>query len=104
MIDDENFKTALDFVFNSEGGFSDRKSDRGGRTNLGVTQSTYNYYRTKRGLPCKDVKNITREEAKNVYYEDFWKASGADNIDNRAMAVAMFDTAVLHGVENAKAL
>ena len=104
MINDENFKTALDFVFKSEGGFSDRKSDRGGRTNFGITQSTYNGYRRKRGLPYKDVKGITREEAKNIYYEDFWKASGAHNTDNRAMAITLFDTAVLHGVENAKIL
>lgn len=39
---EKNFMKAMDLVFGSEGGFSDNKRDRGGRTNFGVTQATVN--------------------------------------------------------------
>lgn len=100
----ENFKKALDFLYPSEGGCSNNKNDKGGPTNMGVTQATYNYYCRKNNLPAKNVKYITRDEATKVYYDEYWKGSGADKISetNPKMAVAVFDTAVLHGAATAK--
>lgn len=98
----ENFEKALEFLFPSEGGYVNNKKDRGGPTNMGITQTTLNSYRKRKGLAYKDVKNITRDEAKAIYYDDYWKVSGADKISDPNMAVAMFDTAVLHGPETAK--
>ncbi len=57
---DKNFETVMDYVFKSEGGFSDRKNDLGGRTDKGVTQTTYNAWRKKKGLAPKDVTIIKR--------------------------------------------
>lgn len=98
----EKFRNSMNVVFDNEGGFADDKDDLGGRTNMGITQSTYNSYCNKRGIKTKDVKNITRTEAIEVYYQDYWKASGADNIDNPVGSLILFDTAVLHGVGRAK--
>ena len=55
---DENFELLMNYIFKSEGGFSNRKNDLGGRTNKGVTQNTYNAWRKKKGLNQKDVKDI----------------------------------------------
>ncbi len=98
----ENFKKALNFLYPSEGGYSNNKNDKGGPTNMGVTQRTYNYYCIKNNLPTKNIKNITRDEATKVYYDEYWRASGADKISDPKMAVAVFDTAVLHGPGTAK--
>ena len=98
----ENFEIALQFLFPVEGGYVNNKNDKGGPTNMGVTQSTYNSYRKKKGLPIQNVKNITQKEAINLYYEDYWKVSGADNIEDTNFAVLLFDTAVLHGPYAAK--
>src|SRR5574344_1118504 len=98
----KNFELALEFLFPSEGGYSNHKADKGGATNMGVTQQTYNYYLKKNNLSQKDVKNITRNEAKEIYYNEYWKTSGADKIEDPKMAIAIFDTAVLHGPERAK--
>ena len=100
--DKQNFKNSMNIVFKHEGGFSDDPNDSGGRTNMGITQRTYNDYCKRHGLKEKDVKNITKEEAINVYYNDYWRASGADKIDNYAEALILFDTAVLHCVGKAK--
>lgn len=98
----ENFEIALQFLFPSEGGYVNDKDDKSGPTNMGITQLTYNNYRKRKGLPLNDVKNITKIEAVNLYYEEYWKLSGADNISDPNMAVALFDTAVLHGPYRAK--
>lgn len=103
-MSEETFKKALNFLYPSEGGYSNNKNDKGGPTNMGVTQATYNYYCRKHNLPAKNVKYITRDEATEFYYDEYWKGSGADKISetNPKMAVAVFDTAVLHGPATAK--
>ena len=59
----ENFERALEFVFPSEGGYVNNKYDRGGATNMGITQNTYDAYRQRQGLQSEDVRYITRGEA-----------------------------------------
>ncbi len=98
----EKFYVALNFLFPSEGGYSNHKADSGGATNMGITQSTYNAYQKKKNLKSKDVKFITKSEAEQIYYENYWLSSGADKISDTKMAVVLFDTAVLHGVSKAK--
>ena len=45
-----------------------KNSDLGGKTNLGVTQSTFDWYNKKNNIPIKDVKNITQQEVEDIYY------------------------------------
>ena len=59
---DKKFYTLLDYVFADEGGFSNHKNDRGGRTNFGITQTAMNEYTRKRNLPHKDVKDNPTQE------------------------------------------
>ena len=40
----------------------------------------------------------------DIYYNDFYKASGADKLDNPQLALYVFDTAVNMGVSTAKIL
>lgn len=101
---DKNFEKIVQLVFGSEGGFSNHPNDRGGRTNYGVTQSTYNGWRRKKGLPVKDIFYITKEEAKQLYYEEFWKASGADKLTDPREAYILFDMAVNSSPYEAKKL
>ncbi len=75
---DKKFYTLLDYVFADEGGFSNHKNDRGGRTNFGISQIAMDEYTRKRNLPHKDVKYITKDEAAKIYYEDYYLKSGAD--------------------------
>lgn len=46
----ENFEKALEFLFPSEGGYVNNKKDRGGPTNMGITQTTLNSYRKRKGV------------------------------------------------------
>ena len=47
---DKKFNTLLDYVFAEEGGFSNHKNDRGGRTNFGIAQISLDEYTRKRVL------------------------------------------------------
>ncbi len=100
----KNFEIALEFLFQAEGGYSNRSDDRGGPTNLGVTQTTYNDYNRRHNLLYKNIKDITRDEAIKIYYNDYWIPSGADSLSDPKMGILLFDTSVLHGVNGAKVL
>ncbi len=100
--DDAAFDKMLSFVLDSEGGYT--PDDCGQAGNMGVLQSTYDTYRANKGLPAQDVKLLTREEAKDIYYNMYYKASGADKIQDPHLAAQVFDTAVNMGVGAAKSL
>lgn len=51
---DKNFETVVDYVFKSECGFRDGQNDSGGRTDKGVTQTTYSAWRRKEEILYKN--------------------------------------------------
>ena len=104
---DNAFETMVEFVLKDEGGYVNHPKDPGGSTNMGVTQKTYDWYCQLNKIPTKDVKDLTKEEAKQVYYQLFWEKSGADEIaesGNAQLAYVVFDTAIHSGIGRAKRL
>lgn len=93
----QRFEVALKFTLQWEGGRSDHPADLGGKTNKGVTQQTYNYWRQAHGRPPVDVNLITDAEVTALYYEQFWGPSQAGRFVLPLGAV-VFDTAVNFGV------
>ena len=66
------FQHCLKIVLGHEGGYSDHKADRGGKTNYGVTQKTYSAFLKSRKLPERDVRDIHESEVEAIYH-DYWK-------------------------------
>jgi len=95
-----DFDAALAVTLGYEGGLSDHPSDPGGRTNRGVTQGTYDGWRSSQGQPTQAVDHITDAEVKAIYYQNYWLASGADKLP-ATLALAHFDWAVNAGVGQA---
>ena len=58
---DKKFYILLNYVLADEGGYSNDSDDRGGETNLGITQTALNEYTRTRHLPAKSVKNMTKD-------------------------------------------
>lgn len=98
---DELFKKALQFVLKWEGGYVNNPDDKGGATNKGITQNTYNSWLKKHNRPFKDVKNISNSEVEEIYYNNYWLAAGCNKMTSK-LAVLMFDTAVNMGISRAK--
>jgi len=71
------FDTMLTSLFKEEGGYAVIK---GQPTFKGVEQRTANAYFKRKGMPSKSVKNMTDDEIKNLYFEDFYKSHKIDNI------------------------
>lgn len=97
MDEKEIFKKALAFVLIREGGYVNDPDDKGGATNKGITQNTYNGWLQSKDLQTKDVKNITNDEVAQIYYQNYWLKAGCDKM-SKVFAVISFDTAVNMGV------
>jgi lysozyme family protein len=86
------FLFCIDWIFEAEGGDSDHKADKGGRTRFGISQAAY---------PSLDIPNLTRDHAQRIYHRDFWRGSKAKELADNGLlelAVLHFDSAVNHGV------
>lgn len=97
-----NFEDCLAFVLRPgiEGGYSNRKADRGGPTNRGVTQATYDEWRERKGYDKRSVRYIEAHETYQIYLEQYWKPTRCPALDH-PMTLIMFDSAVNHGPRRA---
>jgi lysozyme family protein len=65
-----------------------------GTTSLyGIVQPTYDSWLSRKGLPSKPVTTITLPEAKQIYFEDFYKGPGIDILPKEVQGV-VFDYGV----------
>lgn len=87
-----DFDRAVDFVLEREGGLSEDPNDPGGLTKYGISQKAY---------PNLDIKNLTIDDAKKIYYEDYWLKSGCNEL-NFPFDIIVFDTSVHCGVYRAR--
>jgi len=94
------FDDCIAFVLRQEGGFVDDPVDRGGATNMGITQREYSQWLTSVGNPPASVRDLTPAEAEVVYHTDYWDKVQADRF-GEPMDLVLFDTAVNHGVTRA---
>lgn len=97
----ETFEKALQFILKWEGGYVNDPNDKGGATNKGITQTTYNAWLSSKGKNHKDVRHITDGEVKEIYYNNYWLKAGCDKM-NEKFAILAFDTAVNMGVSRVK--
>ena len=97
------FDTCLAFLLSPsiEGGaYSDRPSDRGGPTDSGITQATYNAYRARAGRSAQSVARISSDEISDIYRMGYWKPLCCDSLPV-GLDVVVFDSGVNHGVRQA---
>ena len=94
------FSNCLAFTLRWEGGYSNVKGDRGGATNKGITQRTYDGWRHDQALPLVDVKHITDPEVEEIYKARYWAPIYGGNLPPQ-IALAVFDGAVNSGTAQA---
>ena len=100
---DEGFKKAMPHLFNREGDYSNHALDKGGKTKYGVTDNTLRQYKdTHKNFPNINIKDLTKEQAAQIYYDEYWKKSGADKIKDKNLAYLHFDATVNHGLKNSR--
>ena len=87
-----NFDRSIAFVLKHEGGYINNSRDIGGETKYGIS---------KRAYPTVDIKNLTEEQAKEIYLTDYWIKAECDKLE-WPLCVIHFDTAVNMGVARAQ--
>lgn len=83
----EKFEKAMKFIRVVEGGKFFHPNDPGGFTNMGLTQRDY---------PKLDLQNLTRKQADDIFFKDYWKRSSASILPFPAY-ISYFDAVVNTG-------
>ena len=87
------FELMLNFLFQSEGGYTNDPNDHGGKTTWGITEGearSHGY--------TGDMRNLTQDFAKNIYWTDYYLANNLDKIKDERVALAILDISVTGGI------
>ena len=92
-----DFDPAVAKTLIREGGarFTDNPDDRGGATKYGISQRAY---------PNLDIANLSEDQARAIYKQDYWDRVSGDKLKSQAVAENIFDTAVNMGPTTATKL
>tara|TARA_Y100000310_G_C20250467_1_gene608854 strand:+ start:104 stop:595 length:492 start_codon:yes stop_codon:yes gene_type:complete len=85
------FEKAMKVLFKHEGGYVDDPDDAGGETNFGIS---------KRAYPDINIRGLTKEKAKEIYWKDYWQKGRCDYIPT-FLAPIHFDMCVNMGIKAA---
>ena len=91
------FDRCIEIVLRSEGGYQCDPDDIGNWTKDGKLKGT-RYGIAARYFPDVDIKNLTLEGAKEIYYKSFWKPMNLEGISDELLVLHVFD----HGVNAGK--
>jgi lysozyme family protein len=86
-----DFESIVQHILDHEGGYVDDPTDRGGETNFGIA---------KRFYPDVDIKNLTVDQAKQIYFQDYWGPSKAQDLRPEIRFI-YFDMVVNFGIGGA---
>lgn len=75
----ESYPACLNFTLKYEGSYVNHPTDPGGPTNFGITQNVLAGWRG-RPVSSTDVKNMTRQEAAEIYKANYWAAVRGDDL------------------------
>ncbi len=90
----DRFNKLIGFVLDHEGRvFEHVEGDPGGDTKFGISKQSY---------PNLDIANLTEEQAKEIYWNDYWLPLKCDSYSTDKMALAVFDSGVNCGVGTVK--
>lgn len=91
MKNQERFNKLVSIVLENEGGdtITNNPKDPGGLTKYGIC-AKYN--------PGVDIKNLTEEQAKQIYLKKYYLPCGADEVNDDELALNLFDSAVNPGL------
>lgn len=83
-----DFLKAIALLIEREGGYVNDPADPGGETKFGIS---------KRSYPMADIENLSVQDARDIYFSDFWQPAGCDGLP-QIVAESVLDFAVTSSV------
>ena len=88
----ELFNKIFKYILYVEGGYSDHKNDKGGKTKYGIIEKVARDY----GY-TGDIKDITKDIAKEIFYKKYFLKNRLNEIDNEEITLSICDWVVNSG-------
>ena len=96
----ERFERIFDYLLKVEGGYSNNKHDKGGKTKFGIIEEEARNFGYK-----GDMQDLTIDFAKNIYLKKYYLGNKLDRVNNDKVALSICDWAVnsgKNGIKNAQ--
>ena len=96
----DRFEKIFDYLLEVEGGYTDDKNDKGGKTKYGIIEEEAREFGYK-----GDMQNLTMDFAKNIYLKKYYLGNKLDKVANDKVALSICDWAVnssRNGIKNAQ--
>ena len=93
----ERFERIFDYLLRVEGGYSDDKNDKGGKTKYGITEEEARDFGYK-----GNMQDLTKDFAKNIYLKKYYLGNKLDKVVDDKVALSICDWAVNSGRNGTK--
>ena len=91
------FEKIFDYLIKAEGGYSNDKNDKGGKTKYGIIEEEARDFGYK-----GDMQDLTIDFAKNIYLKKYYLGNKLDKLVNDKVALSICDFIVNSGAWGAK--
>ncbi len=95
--DGSHFERVLENTLGEEGGYEDQPEMIEEPTNYGIKQATLTNYRNRHpeaGYP-EQVRDLRANQAKNIYFEDYYRKYRVNNVKDNRLSKIVFDMFVM---------
>lgn len=93
----DRFEKIFDYLLKVEGGYSDDKNDKGGKTKYGIIEEEARDFGYK-----GNMQDLTIDFAKNIYLKKYYLGNKLDRVNNDKVALSICDWAVNSGKNGIK--
>jgi len=102
MVEMEHNGLIIDDLISREGGYVNHPDDKGGPTKFGITAATLgSYLGTVSPASADQVAHLSREQAKEIYWNQYIQAPGFNEIGDLGLQEVLIDPAVHSGPRTA---
>ena len=91
-ISNDVFGSIFEYILSVEGGYSNDKADKGGKTKYGIIEVEARKYGYK-----GDMKDLTKDIAEDIYKNKYYLSNNLDKIKDKRVALSIADWTINSG-------
>ena len=91
-LSNDVFGSIFEYILSVEGGYSNDKADKGGKTKYGIIEIEARKYGFK-----GDMKDLTKEIAEDIYKNKYYLSNNLDKIKDKRVALSIADWTINSG-------